>query len=147
MLVNRETDYAIRVILYLTMQPEGTKVSARQLAVERVIPKAFTRRILTKLAKVGLLKSSRGLKGGVYLAKMPSQINILEVMEAMGRVPQVSPCIEDPKACPFTSTCPVREVWVDIDKELKEHLRETTFERLAYRFSKKEEQSPTGGEL
>ncbi|MCS7286673.1 MAG: Rrf2 family transcriptional regulator [Anaerolineae bacterium] len=144
MLVNRETDYAIRVILYLAMQPEGTRVSAKRLAVEKVIPKAFTRRILTRLAKAGLLKSLKGLKGGVYLAKMPSQISILEVMEAVGRVPRVSPCIEDPRACPFTSTCPVRELWIDIDKELKEHLRETTFEQLAYRFSKQEEKSPTG---
>lgn len=130
MMVNRETDYAIRVILYLALQPERTRVSAKQLSSERIIPKAFTRRIITKLVKAGLLKSARGLKGGVYLAKPPAQINLLEVMEAIGKPPEVSPCIENPQICPLTSTCPVRSVWVEMDEEIKKHLRETTFELL-----------------
>lgn len=137
MMVNRETDYAIRVILYLALQPEGTRVSSRRLSSERIIPKAFTRRIITKLVKAGLLKSVRGLNGGVYLSKPPQQISILEVMEAMGKLPEVSSCVEDPQICPFTSTCPVRDLWIEIDGELKKRLQEINFEQLARKLNER----------
>ncbi len=142
MMVTRETDYAIRAILFLATRPEGTRVSARELARDRVIPKALTRRILTRLVKAGLLKSLRGLKGGVSLAKPPSQINVLEVMEAIGKVPRVSPCVDNPQVCPFSENCPVREMWVEIDGEIKERLRKTTFEELVRRMSATEAAKP-----
>lgn len=138
MMVNRETDYAIRAILFLATKPEGTRVSAKQLAEERVIPKALTRRILSRLVKAGLLKSVRGLRGGVSLARPPSQIKVLEIMEALGKVPQISPCIENPKICPFTEKCSVREMWVEMDKEMKTRLKETDLERLARRLKELE---------
>ncbi len=36
--ISRETDYAARVILHLSLQGEGARATAQQIAAERLIP-------------------------------------------------------------------------------------------------------------
>lgn len=56
LIINRQTDYAIRVTMYLAMQSPGTRFSARELGLRRVILSAIARRVVVQLAEVGLLK-------------------------------------------------------------------------------------------
>lgn len=132
-MVKRETDYAIRTVLYLAMRPAGTHTTARALAQEKLIPHALARRIVTRLTAAGILQSARGLSGGIMLARPPAEITMLQVMQAVEGAPVVSPCVVEPTSCPLMPECPVHEVWMDLQHSLEAVLDHITFAQLAQR--------------
>ena len=80
--INRQTDYAIRILLALAKEDEGTRLSSAHIQKEMLIPPAFMGRIVAKLAQEGLLKTHPGRDGGLQLSSPSSQITIKDVVEA-----------------------------------------------------------------
>lgn len=58
-------------------------LSVKTIAERFKISQAHLSKVLQRLAKVGLLNSTRGPKGGFTLARPPDQITLLEVFEAI----------------------------------------------------------------
>lgn len=133
LIINRQTDYAMRVILHLAMQPPGTRLSARELGRRRVIPSAIVRRVVTQLAGIGLLRSVRGKGGGISLARPAAQITIMDVLQAMEGPLVVNLCVVNPQECPLMPRCPLHETWVELQQSLLGWLGGITFEQLAHR--------------
>jgi Rrf2 family protein len=83
-----KVEYALHTLLNLSLGPEGTAPSARDLADFQRLPLAFVRKMLTQLEKAGLIKGSEGVHGGWQLARDPREITVLEVADAaQGRQP------------------------------------------------------------
>ena len=79
-LINRDTDYAIRALLYL----KGTareSISADRLVTEMLMPRAFARRLLQVLSREGILRSRPGKGGGYAFRKKPANITLRELVE------------------------------------------------------------------
>ena len=131
-MITRKTDYAIRCVLYLA-QRYGSTVMVNEIAHEKEIPKSFLAKILQTLAKAGIVKSLRGMRGGFVLARKPSDISLLDVVEAMEGTVSMNVCAVDKKMCGFSSTCTVHPVWIDIRKGIEERLGQWDFERLLNR--------------
>ncbi len=49
--INRQTDYAVRVVLALAKHGEGARLSSADIQQEMLIPKAFMSRIVAQLAR------------------------------------------------------------------------------------------------
>jgi len=116
MLVTRETDYAVRTTLYLARQG-GRMVSVTEIAQAMHIPKSFLAKLLQRLVRSHILASSRGAKGGFLLARKPSDISLLSIMEAMQGSAGINVCAVDSKRCKLSSTCAVHPVWVETAQE------------------------------
>ncbi len=129
MLVTRETDYAIRSVLYLAREADRV-ASVTEIARSMHIPKSFLAKIVQRLVRSGLLESLRGAQGGLRLAKDPSQLNLLEIMEAIQGPAGINMCAVNSKRCRLSSSCGVHPVWVDIRKEVEERLRRETIAGL-----------------
>lgn len=129
MLVTRETDYAVRTVLYLARN-RSRLVSVSEIAEAMQIPKSFLAKLLQRLVKHGLLISSRGVKGGFQLAKKTSAITLLDIMEVMQGPAGINVCAIDSARCNLSSTCAVHPVWVDIRKEVERRLGRVTIARL-----------------
>ena len=84
MLVTRETDYAVRCILYLA-QADDQIANVTEVSRKMHIPKTFLAKIFQRLAKAGLVVSNRGMNGGFRLAKKPSAMSLLDIAEAIQR--------------------------------------------------------------
>ena len=130
--INRKTDYASRVILHLAMQGSGSRTTAREVARLRLIPPALVRRIVTQLGQAGLITTVRGTNGGFTLAHPPSQISLLDVVEAMEGPLALNPCTVDPQFCPLMPTCTVHQAWVKARRVLRDELSRATFDKLVY---------------
>ena len=131
--ISRQTDYACRVILHLAMLPPGTRVTAQDIAKQRLIPRAMVRRIVTRLGAARLLKTLRGSGGGLSLARTPRRISLLNVVEAMEGQVLLNPCTLNPQSCPLMAVCTVHEAWVKARDTLVAGLSQTTFDQLAQR--------------
>ena len=68
MQITRETDYAIRCVLYLSEFPDNV-IMVDEIARAKAIPKSFLSKILQKLAKLNIVKSYRGVNGGLDCKK------------------------------------------------------------------------------
>ena len=129
--ISRQCDYASRVILHLALQPVGARITTREIAEQRLIPRAFVRRVVTLLSNSELVTATRGNLGGISLARPASEISLLDVVEAIDGPAVLNICTEDPGSCPLMPNCTVHEAWVVSRRMLETHLRKVTFDQLA----------------
>jgi len=131
--INRQTDYAVRVILALAKRPEGTRLSTAEIQQEMLIPPATMLRIVAELARAGLLKTFTGRDGGLSLPRLASQITIKDVVEAFEGPILLSACmqVKGEDDCPFQTNCPVRTKWGRIQVAMMREMASINFADLA----------------
>jgi len=130
MQITRQADYAVRAMIYLAQLGPQNRASTSQIAQEKQIPPSFLAKIVSQLSVAGLLQTSRGARGGVSLAKGPEQISLLDVVEAIDGPILLNECVGNEGACNFGSSCPMKPVWCDAQKELVTRLESTTFQTM-----------------
>jgi Rrf2 family protein len=130
MLITRETDYAVRTVLFLTREKDRT-ASVTEVADAMQIPKSFLAKVLQRLVRGHILTSMRGVNGGFRLARKPSEISLLDVMEAVQGPTGINICAIDDKRCPMSVTCVVHPVWVEVRQDVEKKLKRQTFDKLA----------------
>jgi len=111
--INRQIDYAVRVVLALAKRGEAARASSAEIQQEMQIPRSFMGRIVAQLAQARVVLTFPGREGGLQLARPANQINLKEVVEAFEGRLQISECITPggEADCPFISACPVRSRW------------------------------------
>jgi Rrf2 family protein len=130
MLVTRETDYAVRCILYLA-QDEDQISNVTEVSRKMQIPKTFLAKIFQRLVRAGLVESIRGMNGGFRLAKKPSEISLLDIMEAIQGPSCINVCAVDSKKCKRSAFCSVHPFWVELRQEVNRRMQGQTIDKLA----------------
>jgi len=129
--ISRRTDYGVRLILDLAGLPDGERASTQEIAERQDIPAPFLAKIISQLSLSGLVNTHRGAGGGVRLARPASEINLLQVIEALDGPVRLNRCVLDPGVCPRDQICPVHRVWARAQEHLVTALNDTTFDVLA----------------
>lgn len=127
MQITRQADYAVRAVLHLARMGSNDRAATSTVAREQNIPPSFLAKIISQLSIAGLLHTSRGAHGGVTLARDPSDISLLEVVEAIDGPIQLNECVGNEGSCTFDESCPIKPVWCDAQEELVNRLRSTNF--------------------
>src|ERR1700687_1882745 len=83
MQLTRAADYAVRVMIHLASQPEGTVISKTILAKASEAPESFLSKILQSLARAGLIRARRGIVGGFTLLERGAEASLLDVVESI----------------------------------------------------------------
>lgn len=81
MLFKASTDYGLRAVLYLASK--GSTCSSRDIAREMGIPRDYLIQIAQLLRNSGIIAARPGKNGGYRLAKDPSEITLLEIIESL----------------------------------------------------------------
>ncbi|MFZ6026601.1 MAG: RrF2 family transcriptional regulator [Chloroflexota bacterium] len=132
--INRQTDYAIRVILNLAKNPPGTRKPTAEIRDEMLIPPALSQRIVAELARGNFILTFPGRDGGIQLARPAGQINLLQVIEFIQGPIEVSECLisgGEECSCSFGTACPVRKRWIRLRTLIRSELESQTFDLLA----------------
>jgi Rrf2 family protein len=131
--INRQTDYAARVVLALALKGEAARVSSSVIQREMQIPKAFMGRIVAQLAQTGLVLTFPGRDGGLSLPCPPEDINLLQVVEAFEGRLLLSDCLQPTGDgdCPFIERCPVRSKWGRVQAAMAREMASIHFADLA----------------
>ena len=130
MQITRQADYALRAMLYLARLEPNQRAATRQIAEIQKIPPSFLAKIISQLSIAGLIHTSRGARGGVMLSRLPANINLLEVVEAIDGPIMLNECTLSPEACEFSGECPLHDIWCETQKELVGKLRATNFAKF-----------------
>jgi Rrf2 family protein len=126
----KASDYAVRAMIHVACVPEGSLVLRQKIAEVQHIPGSFMAKILRRLVRAGLLNSCRGVNGGFSLARPASQINMLEILEAVEGPSAIATCAPDPSGCEWSAECPAAGVWGRAQQSVTMILGNTTLETL-----------------
>jgi len=131
--INRQTDYAVRVVLALAKRGEGTRLSSSDIQQEMLIPKSFTSRIVAQLSRGGLITTFAGRDGGITLSRPAAQITLKDVVELFEGPILLSQCmqVKGEDDCPFQADCPVRPRWGRVQVAMMREMASISFEELA----------------
>jgi len=130
--INRQTDYAVRVVLALAKSGEDVRLSSAYIQAEMLIPHALMARIVAQLAHAGLVNTFAGRDGGLMLPRPASQITLKDVVEAFEGPILLSECMQakGEDDCPFRTNCPVRSKWGRVQVAMLREMASITFEDL-----------------
>jgi Rrf2 family iron-responsive transcriptional regulator len=131
--INRQTDYAVRVVLALAKHPQGTRLSSGEIQREMLVPKAFMSRIVAQLAASGLVQTFAGRDGGLELPRPAAEITLKDVVVAFEGPILLSECLtsKGEDDCPFRVGCPVSNKWGRVQAAMMREMAVITFESLA----------------
>ena len=82
MQLKASVDYALRAVIYLAM--EGGTVSSKKISEGIAVPRDYLIQLFQLLRKAHIAEAKAGKMGGYLLAKDPSQITFLEIINAIG---------------------------------------------------------------
>jgi Rrf2 family protein len=128
--INRQTDYAVRVILSLSKKEIGKRYSTSEIGREMLIPPALLQRIVAELAGGEFINTQAGRDGGISLARAPKEITLLQIVEHFEGKLYLSDCVLKPNECPFEIRCPVHCQWVHLKNLLRAEMSRITFQQL-----------------
>ncbi|MBT3314200.1 MAG: Rrf2 family transcriptional regulator [Anaerolineae bacterium] len=141
--INRQTDYAVRVVLALAQESMGTRMSTKEIGTAMLIPKNFLPRIVAKLAQTEIITTFAGRDGGLQLARIPQEITLKDIVEAFEGPLMLSECIPGDDFCPFEDACNVRPRWTRLQEVILDELASTSFLDLAEETKAKRSIPPT----
>lgn len=104
-LFSQTVEYALRAVVFLASEsPEAA--TTVQIAEATRIPAAYLSKVLQALGRGGVVRSQRGVGGGMSLQKQPGELTLLEVVNAVDPINRIHTCPLDlaahgAKLCPL----------------------------------------------
>jgi Rrf2 family nitric oxide-sensitive transcriptional repressor len=103
-MISQTAEYALRAVTHLASQQDAPPTTAQTSRATHV-PSSYLAKVLRGLSRAGLVRSQRGPHGGHILARDPSQLTVLDVVNAVDPLPRIRSCplgLKDhPKLCPL----------------------------------------------
>jgi Rrf2 family nitric oxide-sensitive transcriptional repressor len=99
------TDFSLRILLKLGEDP-ARQLSTEELAARIGVPRNHVQKIVQDLSAAGLVRTQRGARGGVTLARPPSEIRIGAIVRRLEAGQALVECFRaDGGACCFSPAC------------------------------------------
>ena len=127
-LINRDTDYAVKALLYIARKSE--RVSISELVEKLGMPRPFSRKIFQILNKEGVLNSYKGKGGGFLMAIPPERVFLADLIQIFQGQLKLKECIINKMICPDVKTCPLRNRIHKIEKYIISEFNSITLASL-----------------
>ncbi len=129
--LSKKADYGLMAVRHLAMQDADGACSAADIAESYGIPVPLLAKVLQKLAKNGLVVARHGSSGGYRLARDPSTISALEVINAIDGPLFITSCVTSRGECFQTPTCTVREPLRRVNESILQVLGTVTISQMS----------------
>lgn len=130
MKITQESDYAIKIVLYLSKLDKGEIANAREISEAEKMSMKFALKILRRLCKVKLVESFRGIKGGYKLKKSADDISLRGVIEVIQGDLFINTSLKNINSAKKVETDPVNSLLYSIQEDVKRKLSNTSFKDL-----------------
>ncbi len=108
------------------------KLNASTLSRETGVPLPTTQKLVSRLSAAGLIESTRGIGGGIRLARPPASISLADIVEAVEGPLAITCCtIEGNHDCALEDSCTVKPHWGVINQTIRKALDDVSLASLA----------------
>jgi len=137
--LSTRTRYGTRALLDLARHQGDKLVQLKDIARRQNISLHYLEHIIAPLVGAGIVRSTRGARGGLQLTRRPGEIKLSEVVQLLeGTITPVD-CVIDPESCNRSDLCVTREVWGEMKKAIDNTLKAITLQDLVEREKGKEQ--------
>ena len=135
-----KTEYGLVCLIYMARQPHSEMVTIKEIVKNERFSSTYIEKILQKLRAANIVVSHQGKQGGYALARLPSEITLKEIIEALegGATFDIQtfgifcdPVIRERIVCTHFSMCGLRPVWRRTKELLDQFYGSVTLEMIA----------------
>ncbi|MCK9172492.1 MAG: Rrf2 family transcriptional regulator [Desulfuromonas sp.] len=123
--------YAVRAMVRLNLQQDGTPVSIREISDSEQISLTYLEQLFAKLRRSDLVQSVRGPGGGYVLARPADQIALVEIIDSVEETLAPAACVEGGKDCQMREFCVTHPVWLELGERIRAFLASISIEDLS----------------
>ena len=129
MRLTTHTDFAIRTLMYLaTMQRRAT---AKEVAQLYQVSANHLAKVINMLARLGYIRSVRGVGGGIELAQPADEIRLGEVVESLEGNMHLLDCVASEGVCVIQSFCKLKNILSEAERVQVDYLNQFTLADVA----------------
>ncbi len=125
--------YGVTAMYDLALHYGKGYVSLKSIAERQMLSETYLEQLIAQLRKAGLVKSSRGSRGGYSLSKDPSNIRVGDIIRVLeGPIAPVE-CVselENQESCIKMDQCITRDIWIQLKESMESVLDSFTLADL-----------------
>jgi len=127
MQVSRKIDYALRAVIHLANEEASDRAcSVAEIATRERVPRQFLEKIVQDLIHNGIVRSTRGPRGGYVLARPAEQVTFRNVIEAVEGPISLNACTGEHADCSLVGACGMERVWREGQRRVMDLFEKTT---------------------
>lgn len=118
-------EYGVICALHLARRVAEGPITGREIAELERLPSDYVEQILLRLRRAGIVRSTRGARGGYALARTADEISIRDVIEASESTTFDLHCVSHPvgeERCSSAHNCSIRPVWMLLQRKIDDVL-------------------------
>ena len=118
-------EYGLICALHLARRRADGPVTGRDVAARERLPADYVEQILLRLRRAGIVRSTRGARGGYALARTPEEISVRDVIAASELSTFDVHCLSHPvetERCSASHACSIRPVWLMLQRKIDDVL-------------------------
>jgi Rrf2 family protein len=138
MKLTKRGEYGLKALIDLAAQEDPQAATQiKDIAQRQQIPVKFLEQILLMLKNAGMLRSRAGVGGGYYLAKLPAEITLGQIVRVLdgplAPISCVSQMAYERCVCEDEATCGLRLTMLDVRNAIADILDHTTLADVSTR--------------
>jgi Rrf2 family protein len=108
-------------------------VSLKDIARQQQISLPYLEHLIAPLIAGGIIRSTKGPRGGISLTRKPADIKLSEITRLLeGSLAPVA-CVDSPEVCKRAEFCATRDIWNQLKEVMDGVLEATTLQDLVER--------------
>ncbi len=130
MRLSTRTRYGTRALLELAFHKGEGPVFLKDIARQQQISLPYLEHLIAPLIAGGIIRSTKGPRGGISLVRKPGDIKLIEITRLLeGSMAPVA-CVDNPEACKRSEFCATRDVWNQLKEVMDGVLESMTLQDL-----------------
>ncbi|MBK8914843.1 MAG: Rrf2 family transcriptional regulator [Phycisphaerales bacterium] len=133
--LTKKAEYALIAMYHLARAEADAVWSARDISIRHGVPLPLLMNVLKTLHRAGLVRSTRGARGGYTLDRPAVSISLAEVIEAVEGPVALVECVGEADAhggCDLADSCPIRAPIARIHARLRQVLADVSLADVAF---------------
>jgi len=136
--LSTRTRYGTKALLELALHWGEEPVLLKAIAQRQQIPLPYLEHLIGPLVQAGIVKSTRGRRGGVSLLKPPEEVILSEVIQLLEGSIIVVECVDNPESCSRSDLCVTHDIWDEVKEAISKVLECVTLQDLVERQKQKD---------
>ncbi len=122
--------YALRAVLVLAAETTSGSMRADEIADRTGSPRNYMAKTLNALARMGVLRSTRGPQGGFQLAIPPATLTVADIVDSFHEPRRAPRCLMGDAPCNPEAPCVAHARWTAIETARRAPLATTTIAEM-----------------
>jgi Rrf2 family protein len=130
MKISTKGRYGLRIMVDIALHESDGPVTLHEIAERQSISEKYLWQVINVLKSAGLVRVTRGARGGYQLARPSSGITLYDIVVPLEGTFELVDCVYSKNHCVRSEQCAARDVWRNLSEEIERLFRSITLETV-----------------